>query len=56
MKDIEGYLLIIIGIPLIAFESAKMLIYIIKKKKDKIQFYTNYIYKVNKILNFLYVT
>lgn len=44
----RGYLLIIIGIPLIVFESAKMLIYIIKKKKDKIQFYTNYIYKVNK--------
>lgn len=46
----RGYLLVTVGGAYIVFEAIKMLIYLKKKEKEKIKFYTDYIYRTNNNL------
>ena len=46
----RGYIIVTIGGIYIVFEAIKMLIYLKKKEKEKIKFYTDYIYRTNNNL------
>ncbi|MFV0562077.1 hypothetical protein [Malaciobacter mytili] len=46
----RGYLLVTSGGTYIVFEAIKMLIYVLKDKKETIKFYKNYIYRTNNNL------